>query len=297
MSPIAFLKASSAWLASTLGTHPLWLCGHRMYWQHDRNRCRPWAVSDASFYKRWELLQDWRDLATEARAALRIAHKLSLRQLGDPDDWNLIPGPYDRMMRMFVRWDDAQWIDERSELIHETPMTDQGLLDLEMKMGQWRAEDRLRRDFVPDEDGTTWASVPWHVSREIDDQSLSFVIDDWVERGCVRLSIFRQNGKYQVRLAGGGLMGALAVQLVFEVCRTDGLAVCTSRGTLYLPATRRPRRDQNPYCLDCGIKAAGRDAAARYRLTEKYQETRRRRQDRKLAVSGEVKSKQGGENP
>ena len=104
----------------------------------------------------------------------------------------------------------------------------------------------------------------------------------------VRLSVFvgatalgRVPGSFVFALFGsglGGLIGALAIQLVFEVCRTDGLAICTSCGTPYLPPKRRPRRDQNPYCTDCGISAARRDAAARYRLTEKYKEARCRRQ-------------------
>jgi hypothetical protein len=45
-----------------------------------------------------------------------------------------------------------------------------------------------------------------------------------------------------VQLGGDGLMGALAVQLLFHCSRTDGLAVCTSCGTPFLPGARRPRR-------------------------------------------------------
>lgn len=70
--------------------------------------------------------------------------------------------------------------------------------------------------------------MPGGVSVDIDEQLVSVVIDDWIDRGCVRLDVVRQNGKRAVRLAGGGLLGALAVQLVFELCRTDGLAICTS---------------------------------------------------------------------
>jgi hypothetical protein len=68
-------------------------------------------------------------------------------------------------------------------------------------------------------------------------------------------------------------MGAIAVQLLFDCARTDGLAVCTSCGTPFLPGSRRPRRDRNVYCSDCGLTAATRDAAARYRQTEKYRAT------------------------
>jgi hypothetical protein len=83
--------------------------------------------------------------------------------------------------------------------------------------------------------------------------------------------------KPSIRLGGWSLYGAIAVQLVFEVSRTDGMVICTSCGTPFLPATRRPRRDQNTDCLDCGKKAAARDAAARYRRTETYRMARARR--------------------
>ena len=264
---------------------PLWTCGHRKFWQHNPIECRPEPTSEASYYTRREPLQFWRELATEARAVLRIAQAMNSGVHGDTDDWKAIPGPYDRMLRLFVRWDEGQWIDERSEAIHEMLVANEDLLRLEERMRQWRRDDRLRPEWVPDEDPATWEMVPGRVSREIDDRLLSLVIDDWLDRGCIRLSIFPQNGKRAVRLAGGGLLGALAVQLVFEVCRTDGLAVCTSCGTPYLPATRRPRRDQNPYCSDCGIKAARRDAAARYRQTGKYRQARERRRAREQGAS------------
>ncbi len=85
--------------------------------------------------------------------------------------------------------------------------------------------------------------------------------------------MYADGAKLLVRLGGYGLYGALAIQLMFNVCRTDGLAVCTSCGTPYLPS-RKPRRDRNSYCAECGRKAAVRDAAARYRRSDKYQQGR-----------------------
>jgi len=79
-------------------------------------------------------------------------------------------------------------------------------------------------------------------------------------------------GKSLVHLSGDGLFGALAVQIMFDCSRTDGLAVCSSCGTPFLPGPRRPRRDRNIHRSDCGIKAA-RDAAARYWQTNKYRDT------------------------
>jgi predicted RNA-binding Zn-ribbon protein involved in translation (DUF1610 family) len=109
-------------------------------------------------------------------------------------------------------------------------------------------------------------------------QSLWNAMDGWVLRGGVRPFFEWGPGtKPSIRLGGWSLYGAIAVQLLFDVSRTDGMVICTSCGTPFLPATRRPRWDQNAYCLDCGKKAAARDAAARYRRSEKYQQARLRR--------------------
>jgi len=98
---------------------------------------------------------------------------------------------------------------------------------------------------------------------------LSAVLNYWLTVSSVRPRLHWSGTKPAVQLAGQGLFGALAVQLLFESSRTDGLAVCTWCGTPFLPPARRPRRDHNVYCSDCGLKAAQRDAAARYRQTKK----------------------------
>jgi hypothetical protein len=102
---------------------------------------------------------------------------------------------------------------------------------------------------------------------------LSAVINYWLRIADVQPRLTWQTGRPEVVLSGRGLFAALAVQLLFECSRTDGLAVCTSCGTPFLPPARRPRRDHNAYCSDCGLKAAQRDAAARYRQTAKYRAT------------------------
>src|SRR5207244_7489631 len=115
---------------------------------------------------------------------------------------------------------------------------------------------------------------------EAQQRSFWNAMDGLVIRGGVRPFFEWGTGpgaKSSVRLGGYSLYGAIAVQLLFDVSRTDGLAVCTSCGTPYLPPTRRPRWDQNTYCPDCGKKAAARDASARYRRTEKYQQARLKR--------------------
>jgi hypothetical protein len=266
----AILKYARKW-------GPLWACGHRCYWQHNRFGCRPVESSDDQYYTRWEPLDYWRDFAKEARATLRIAHKLNSGQPGDPEDWRAIPGRYDRMDGLIFRWDELQWISPDQERIHEATLIDDDLETLERTLIELKEEQQSKPDYISTDDSWQWETLTDGATPDIHERMLSVVLDRWVERGCVKLSVFRQNGRRAVRLGGGGLLGALAVQLIFDVCRTDGLAVCTSCGTPYLPPTRRPRRDQNPYCPDCGLKAAMRDAAARYRKTEKYRQARERR--------------------
>lgn len=256
---------------------PLWLCGHGLYWQHDRFACRPQPVREEIWYTRWERLADWRDLAVQARATLRIAQKLNGGQLADPSDWQAIPGRYERMDAMFIRWDEAQWVDEHSERLHEASLVDDELEQFEKVATELQAEERSRSDYLSPDEAWQWETVAGGATLDIHERLLAMVLDTWVERGGVKPSVFRHNGRRSIRLGGYGLLGALAIQLVFDVCRSDGLAICTSCGTPYLPARRRPRRDQNPYCPDCGVQAALRDAAARYRRTEKYREARARR--------------------
>jgi DNA-directed RNA polymerase subunit RPC12/RpoP len=116
---------------------------------------------------------------------------------------------------------------------------------------------------------------------------LAGVVNHWLQLGGVRPWLIWTPDKPLVHLDGNGLFGALAVQILFDCSRTDGLAVCSSCGTPFLPGPRRPRRDRNIYCSDCGIKTASRDAAARYRQTKKYRETNQKWFEEKRSRSAE----------
>jgi hypothetical protein len=70
-----------------------------------------------------------------------------------------------------------------------------------------------------------------------------------------------------VALGGHGLLGALSVQLLYQVCQTHGMETCSYCGGFYRPR-RAPRAGENHYCEDCtqkGIPArlATRALAAR----------------------------------
>ncbi|MBV9171992.1 MAG: hypothetical protein JOZ81_18110 [Chloroflexi bacterium] len=110
-------------------------------------------------------------------------------------------------------------------------------------------------------------------SLEYQRRTLGQVLNYWLELGAVKPRLGWWEDRPEIQLGGYGLIAALAVQVLFDCARTDGLVVCTSCGTPFLPTLRRPRRDRNAYCSDCGTKAAARDAAARYRRTQKYKAT------------------------
>jgi hypothetical protein len=70
----------------------------------------------------------------------------------------------------------------------------------------------------------------------------------------------------RIRLRGSGLYAALVTELMFAVCRTDGLAICSSCGSPFFP-TRRPRAKLRTYCESCRTrrKTPVRDAMRAYR--------------------------------
>jgi hypothetical protein len=70
-----------------------------------------------------------------------------------------------------------------------------------------------------------------------------------------------------IRLRSNGLYGALIMQVLLAISRTEGLAVCSGCGFPYAPS-RQPRGDQRCYCGDCRRrKIPLRDAARAYRAS------------------------------
>jgi hypothetical protein len=288
---------------------PLWLCPvHNLPWQHDPE-CEPsvssWEpevdedddddeddedpelidadlerISAEDTSKTWydELLSGWRDLSRQARATIRLARLLHDGQLGNQADWDALPflqGPLIRLVvpsihDPFVRMLDFPAAEELETLDIDTPNSVASALDHPVEHGEAvepDANERIRRK---------WAALGrsrMANSVELQRQLLGEVLNYWLELAGVRPRLDWSSPKPAVQLGGRGLIGALAVQLLLDCSRTDGLAVCTSCGTPFLPGPRRPRRDRNTYCSDCGIKAASRDAATRYRQTKKYRAT------------------------
>ena len=75
-------------------------------------------------------------------------------------------------------------------------------------------------------------------------------------------------GAQPVRLSVRSLFGALAIQLLFAAVRAPFTRSCAGCGKLFSPL-RRPRGDEQSWCLDCKGKGKDRAAAsARFRALE-----------------------------
>jgi hypothetical protein len=91
----------------------------------------------------------------------------------------------------------------------------------------------------------------------------------WVRAGHVRPVLRWTASARAVELAGGGLMGALAVSLLAAVQGATSLAVCSGCSNLYVP-DRTPRETQRHFCGRCRddgepLRQAKRDSRARAR--------------------------------
>ena len=66
-----------------------------------------------------------------------------------------------------------------------------------------------------------------------------------------------------LQLAGDGLLATIGLQLALVASVSRGLAICASCGAVFTP--RRLQAGRAAYCGRCGVTAARRDAARRYR--------------------------------
>jgi hypothetical protein len=285
-----FLKLENAKDEAILGYArrwgPLWLCAHVLPFAHE-DRC--WVVhqveerdGDPSRPLVWwqEELAGWRTVSHEAGAVVRVARQLHNGQFGRRDDWESMTYLPEVMRGMLYEKFAAQGVGLAELLSKDVSEEDDPLLNAEaVSRDDDDEEDDELEQLTPRERRIVERLAKHLVmnrlyeSVEFQRSLLSAVLNYWLTVASVRPRLHWSSVKPVVQLAGQGLFGALAVQLLFESSRTDGLAVCASCGTPFLPPARRPRRDHNTYCSDCGLKAAQRDAAARYRQTEKYKAT------------------------
>jgi hypothetical protein len=222
--------------------------------------------------KTWydELLSGWREVSRQARATVRLARRLHNGRAGDQADWDALPFLKRLLIKLVVpsvRDPFATPGDFPRSVDLENVDVDNAGSDQNVN-----APDDLEESTDPstsDPSEPYWRQlealgrIQMAESVEFQRQLLGEVLNNWLELAGVRPRLDWSAAKPSVQLGGHGLIGALTVQLLFDCSRTDGLAVCTSCSTPFLPGPRRPRTDRNIYCSDCGLKAATRDASAR----------------------------------
>ena len=297
---------------------PLWLCKDHDYLLGHDPECetfryfedvseeeleradQPGEREKFHYARAWfeEALAGWGTVSAEMRATLRIARRLHDGILADDRDWDGLGFLRHVLLRLIV-----PGLNE--PLAATEDHTDVG--ELEERSGL-RLEDMkalVRLEFednpLPEErppngpehfvDEVFWEAyyrlceaIGRHQMRgslEFQRKVLGEVLNQWLTLAGVRPRLEWGGRNPQMHLGGDGLIGALAVQLFFACAQTGGLALCASCGTPFLPAGRRRRKDLNAYCSDCGLKAALRDAAARYRQTQKYRATNTKWRERR----------------
>lgn len=226
----------------------LHICKHGLPASHTRNPeewCEAWSFPDelepeAEF---WEPVGVWRHFARQARGYLAIADRLHGGQIGRQEDWQIV--------HEWRHWPNGRGSGKGLWAFSDRPTNPSQTIDL----GTGKLKDPHQA-----------YTVPWW--RQTVDEDWSMVVEGveetWLSYGDVRPSLSLSDGTPRIRLGGGGLFGALAVQLMMNVCRTAGIALCSECGIAYLPK-RRPRVGNRHYCQDCGKKPAQRNASREYR--------------------------------
>jgi predicted RNA-binding Zn-ribbon protein involved in translation (DUF1610 family) len=96
--------------------------------------------------------------------------------------------------------------------------------------------------------------------------------------GCLRPILVIEAGRFEIKLGGQGyitaLPAALTTQLLFTLAGASGIATCAECGRLFMPR-RKPRKGENSYCPNCGIRAAWRTAQDRRRKKVRTKPTER----------------------
>jgi hypothetical protein len=286
---------------------PLWLCqAHDLPYRHDPE-CQTHRVFEEVSQEELERAsqpeekgkfhfalaffdESWdgrRALSCQMRATLRIARRLHDDIPADYSDWDMLPFLRDVLVERVV-----PGLEDPFSSTKDYTNID----ELERRPGleQHDVAAAVRRDFQTDpppeprsphgeEHEVFWETYyrscdaigrqQMHASIDFQRQVLAAVLNHWLKLAGVRPRLECGAGNPQMQLGGDGLIGALAVQLFLACLQTGGLALCASCDTPFVPAGRRRRKDLNAYCSECGLKAAMRDASARYRKTKKYRAT------------------------
>lgn len=115
----------------------------------------------------------------------------------------------------------------------------------------WRVAFDL--DFIPTKDFRDYKVLfDYSPPRTLPDaaEKLGQRLNQWIGIGNVRPIVEQRAGRPSISFGGGGLFGALAMQLMLASTGEKGWVCCSNCRKLYTP-DRRPRADQQNYCLEC----------------------------------------------
>jgi hypothetical protein len=227
----------------------------------------------------WDPIAGWRHYARQARAALAIAARVQVGQPGREEDWRTIyEWGWDENEDKGVagRWTDPDLADELDdkewEIFADTPLPDfSSRVTFDPRTGamQLRTFGAETMGYVPIPGPA--AMGWWGQGPRFERLLLSTVVNGWADIGGLTLRHkWAISGAPRIALAGHQLFGALAVQLLLAIGRTNGFAHCSACGKQYTP-DRRPPPGRRHYCPECGRGAAERDAARDYRRRRKEQ--------------------------
>jgi hypothetical protein len=110
----------------------------------------------------------------------------------------------------------------------------------------------------------------WTPPRSVDHgwRQLTEMVNHWIGAAAARIWVERREKRAEVTFGGGGLFGALAVQLAFTMGRTKSLAICDECGRGFEP-NRWPRAGERHYCPECRANGVpGRNASRDYRARQ-----------------------------
>jgi hypothetical protein len=197
----------------------------------------------------------WRYWARSARAILRIAARLDRDRLGDLADWRAISdeGLEDWREEILSHMASSVFLRRAIDAAAVPQGTQYGQsLILDAESGTDELDELAGGDLSLEEE------------LESDRIDLGIAISAWLRMAAITIDVRWLERRPNVSLIGAPLFGALGVQLMLALTRSDGLAICTSCGEPYVPK-RRPSRSRRNYCGSCGRTAAIRDAAREFR--------------------------------
>lgn len=187
--------------------------------------CAHPMASDKSWW--YEPLAAWQDLARQAKATLTLAVALHRQELGDPEEWAILP----------------EYLLE----IVEPPVGPTPGHALEFRR--------------------SWDPTPTSAPTTLEDgrAALAWHIDHWLHWGQVRNRFRWDDRSPALELQPHGLFGAIAMQVASRVTGRDALAICHNCQMPYQP-TKRPDPNRRNYCPQCREAGAPqRDARRDYR--------------------------------